>query len=113
MAYPSELTSQLKSGDSVVRFVSLKYGWVALTEERLLYQGRLVYDDGSKQVENGNIPISKISSLTTRQMTFKACLGKKKVGVLEVNVQGAKYSIEVGKDVSIVKPLISEFVSRT
>ena len=111
MEYPTELTSQLKAGDSVVRFVELKYGWIALTEERVIYHARIYDPDtNSKSLETSNFPISKISAMKTSQIKT-GCFGKS--GVLEINVQGAKYSLLVGKNVAIVKPLIQEFNART
>ena len=114
MAYPTELTNQLKAGDNIIKFVPLKYGWVALTEERVIYNARIYYEDTkTKQSEVGNLPISKITSISTRTRKSKSCIGSKKVGVLSINMQGAVYDIIVGKDVSVVRPLIAEFTART
>ena len=114
MSYPSELTSQLKAGDNVVKFIPLKYGWVALTEERLLYNSRVYYTDTqSKQVETGNLPISKITSIAVRQIKVKGCIGKKNVAVLAVNMQGAVYNLVMGGDTSAAQPLIAEFNARS
>lgn len=111
MAYPQELLSQIKAGDSIVQFQELKGGWIALTEERLIYSARL-YDSSSKSKSNetANFPISKITNLRTAQVKT-GCFGKQ--GVLEVNMQGAVYTLIVGKNLNSVKPLIQAFNERT
>ena len=118
MSYPQELLSQIKAGDNIVKFQELryglfsrKYGWIALTEERLIYNARL-YDSGSKtkSYETANFPISKITNMRTAQQKI-GCFGKQ--GVLEVNMQGAVYTIIVGKNINSVKPLIQAFNERT
>jgi hypothetical protein len=116
MVFPEALTSQLKAGDNVLKFVELKHGWIALTEQRVLYSARMYFSDGSvvtKTMEHGNLPIEKITSIAVRQITKKVCFLKKKFGVAAINMQGAVYYIIVGKDTSNVQPLISEFISRT
>lgn len=114
MSYPNELTSQLKAGDNVVKYIPLKYGWVALTEERLLYHARIYYSDAkTHQTETGNLPIGKITSMVAKQRSIKKCIGSKKVGVLSINMQGTVYDIALGSDVSVAKPLIDEFNART
>lgn len=111
MVYPTELTSLLKAGDEVVKFVPLKYGWIALTEERVIYNARIYYKDTkTKSNETGNYPITKITNLKTIQQKM-GCFGK--VGILEINMQGAIYSIIVGKNVAVVQPLIQAFNERT
>ncbi len=111
MAYPQELTSQIKAGDSIVTYQELKGGWIALTEERLIYHASL-YDPGTKTKsnENGNFPLSKITNLKTSQQKI-GCFGKQ--GVLQVNMQGMVYNIVVGKNLNSVKPLIQAFNERT
>ncbi len=111
MAYPQELLSQIKAGDNIVNFQVLKYGWIALTEERLIYNARL-YDSESKTKTNetANFPISKITNIKTAQKKI-GCFGKQ--GVLEINMQGAVYTLIVGKNVNGVKPLIQAFNERT
>lgn len=111
MAYPQELLSQIKAGDSIVKFVEVKGGWVALTEERLIYSANL-YDreTRTKSHEVANYPISKITNLKTSQVKT-GCFSKK--GVLEINMQGAVYDLIVGKNLSAVKPLIGAFNERT
>ena len=114
MAYPTDLTSQLKAGDRVLKYIPLKYGWVALTEERVLYNARVYYADEKKsQVETANLPISKISSMSVKQNTVKTCIFKKRFAVLKINMQGAVYDIELGKDGSAAQPLIAEFNARS
>ncbi|WP_400203150.1 hypothetical protein [Candidatus Methanomassiliicoccus intestinalis] len=118
MAYPTELTSQIKAGDTIVQFQTLKYGllgskygWIALTEERLIYNARL-YDPNSKTKTNetANFPISKITNLQIAQQKI-GCFGKQ--GVLRVNMQGTVYNIIVGKNVNSVKSLIQAFNERS
>ncbi|MDR0523534.1 MAG: hypothetical protein LBG62_03840 [Candidatus Methanoplasma sp.] len=112
--YPTELTSQLKANDSVVKYVPLEYGWVAITEERVLYNTRIYYTDTkSKQVETANLPITKISSIATKQIKVKACIGSKSVGVLAINVQGTVYNLMVGKNIGAAQSLIQEFNARS
>ena len=111
MAYPQELLSQIKAGDSIVQFQELKYGWIALTEERLIYNARLYdHDSKTKSNETANLPISKITNLKTAQQKV-GCFGKQ--GILQVNMQGAIYNIIVGKNLNSVKPLIQAFNERS
>lgn len=111
MAYPQELLSQIKAGDNIVQFQELKGGWIALTEERLIYNARL-YDRNTKTKSNetSNFPISKITNLKTSQVKV-GCFGKQ--GVLDINMQGAIYTIVVGKNLNSVKPLIQAFNERS
>lgn len=111
MAYPTELTSQIKAGDSVVKFVQIKGGWIALTEERVIYHAKVYYrDEKKKSIEDSNFPISKITNIRTLKVKT-GCIGK--TNVLEINMQGQVYQIIIGKSVDQVKPLIQEFVART
>ncbi len=111
MSYPQELTSQLKAGDNVVKFVTLKYGWIALTEERVIYHARVYYKDTkTKSDETNNFPISKITNMRISQMKT-GCFGKQ--AMLEINMQGQVYALDVGKDIAAVQPLIQEFNART
>jgi hypothetical protein len=111
MAYPSELTSQLKAGDSIVQFAELQYGWIAVTEERVIYSARVYYKDTkTKSNEVGNYPISKITNIRTVQQKT-GCFGKS--AILEINMQGAVYQLMVGKDISKVKPIIQAFNERS
>ena len=117
MAFPSELTSQLKAGDEVVSFVELKYGWIALTNERIIYQARVLYRDGEKyshQIQTNNFPISKITNIGVRKVTTKAaCCLKKKFNVVQINMQGSIYELDAGKGIDAVQPLIREFNARS
>ena len=111
MTYPSELESQIKAGDSVVKFVVIKGGWIALTEERVIYHAR-VYDkdSNSKSDETGNYPISKITNIKTSQIKT-GCFGK--TGILQINMQGVIYNLVVGKNLNAIKPLIQAFNERS
>ena len=110
MAYPPELENQLKAGDRVLKFVALKTGWIALTEQRVLYRGRVYYSDTNTTAsETGNLPLDKISSMAVKQLNI-GCLGKK--AVVAINMHGAIYNIILGKDASAAQPLIIEFNSR-
>ena len=111
MAYPQELLSQIKAGDNIIQFQQIKTGWVALTEERFIYNAKVYdFDSKTKTNETGNFPISKITNLRTAQRKV-GCFGKQ--GILEVNMQGAVYHILVGKNLNAVKPLIQAFNERT
>lgn len=111
MAFPTELTSQLKAGDNVVKFVEIKGGWIALTEERLIYHARVYYTDTKKKsTEDSNFPISKITNIRTKKIKT-GCLSKE--NILEINMQGAIYSLIVGKSLTQLQPLIQEFNART
>jgi hypothetical protein len=124
MEYPQELTSRLNAGDEIVLFIQFTSkgagglrkkhpGWVALTKERIIYNATLVSEGGRITVETANFPLSKVSSMTTRQVTIGGCLSKQNIGVLELNVQGGKYAIAVGKDVNVAKPMVAAFTART
>lgn len=115
MELPDSLTSQVKAGDTVLAFIPAKGGWVALTEERLIYQARTYYLDGSgyvssTTVETANLPLSKISSISTQDIKIKTCIIiRKKVAVLVINMQGGFYRVELGKDSSPARQFIQKF----
>lgn len=115
MDYPSNLTSQLKANDTILYYLPLKNNaYVALTEERVIYQARIIHTDSSTNVmtkgyENANLPISKISSMSTRDLKIGSCLFKKRVATLLINMQGAVYNIYIGKDSSVARQLVQKF----
>ena len=112
MEFPVELTSQLKAGDNVLKFLPLDKGWVALTESRILYSAYVLSDSQVAVREAGNLPLSKISSMAVREISTGGCMGKKKT-VLALNLQGAIYNVVIGNNVASARVFVSEFNSRT
>ncbi len=130
--YPSALLNQMKPDDQVVSYLPLKkiqsgcmgtkeinYGFVAITNQRLIAQG-IRYDNenlkAKKQTVNDetvNVPISKVSSMSVFHMETPkgGCLGGKiHAYALRLNVQGGNYEFYVGPDNRAANEFVRTFL---
>ena len=133
--YPSTLLSQMRPDDQVVSYLPLKkiqsgcmgtkevnYGFVAITNQRLIAQG-IKYDNedlkAKKQTihdETVNVPLTKVSSMSVFHMETPkgGCLGGKiHAYTLNLNVQGGTYSFYVGTDNRAANEFVRTFLDIT
>ena len=133
--YPSALLSQMKPDDQVVSYLPLKkiksgclgttdipYGFVAITNQRLIAQGILYQDDTKKSKkqtvmdETVNVPLSKVSSMSVfhKEVPKGGCLGGKFHSYwLRLNVQGGNYEFYVGTDNKTANEFVRSFLEHS
>lgn len=115
--YPLDL-KDVRSGCTGVSVKTMENaGYVALTEQRLIFKGSSINSTGesaTSTLETSNVPLSKVSSVTTSKITTasKGCLSSKfTYYALLVNVQGHEYKLYLNtKDDSIGKDVVRSFL---
>lgn len=126
--YPVELTSQLKPDDSIVSYLPLKKmkqgclgtssvpgGYVAITEQRLIFKGVNYNQGGGMSESTTNVPISKVSAMSVEHNEIKSgCLGGKSHSYfLSLNVQGGMYKLFIGTTPSTGNEFVRTFLERS
>lgn len=127
--YPVDLISQIKPDDNIVSYLplmrivsgclgqkSIPEGYVAITEQRLIFKGVNYDDRGNRSETTTNVPISKVSAMSIEhsEMGKGGCLGgTTHKYFLNLNVQGGMYKFFIGTNSTTGQEFVRTFLERS